>query len=472
MRPSLSVIVPVFNEEAAIGGVVGGIPRDAADEIIVVDGGSADHTADVAREAGARVIVELRRGYGRACATGAQAARCEILAFLDGDGADDPASLPLLAELVSTGRADLALGARGHVEAGALPARAVLGNKLAAGLISARWRQPITDLPSFKVIRRDALLALNMAEATYGWTIEMIVKAARRGYRLAEVSLDYHRRVGGESKVSGNLGTSLKASYAMLSTLARHGFGRGGGQPLIHRRALVLMAKAPFVGEAKTRLAADVGAAPAARLHEAFLRTSLQTAMDACSVVAVMCPDERHAAAVRELAPPQIHVWAQDRPGLMAGISQALARAAAAGAAEVVIGETDSPNLPAGHYQAAFELLAGHIGPRIVLGPCDDGGYYLVGGSALADGVGRELFEGEAYDGSTICRRTAERAAKLGLHVALGPEWYDVDTIGDLDRLRQEVRLSNGDFPDLRQAFAGLDQGGDVVRLEGWHATH
>jgi rSAM/selenodomain-associated transferase 1 len=464
MRPAVSVIVPVFNEECAIGTVVRGVPRDLTAEILVVDGGSGDATVEVAREAGARVIVERRRGYGRACASGAQAARGDILAFIDGDGADNPAALTHLVELVAGGKADLALGARWPMEAGALPAHALLGNKLAAALISLRWRQRISDLPSLKVLRREALLGLGMTEATYGWTIEMIVKAARRRYRLAEVPIDYRRRMGGESKVSGNLGTSLKAAGSIVSTLARHGFGRGQGQPLIRRRAIVLMAKAPFPGEAKTRLAATVGPEAAAQLHQAFLAASLDTATSACHSVALMSPDERHAGRLRQLVPEGVQVWAQDRPGLMAGISQAFRRAAEAGAADVLVGETDSPDLPLAHLETAFELLAGHTGPGIVLGPCADGGYYLVGGTGLDDRTARALFEGEAYDGATICARTAERARQLGLQAVLSPEWYDVDTADELRRLEAQLETApDGQADGLRQALRGLRQGAGVL---------
>ena len=460
MRPTVAVVIPVFNEEAAIGRVVSEVPHELVDEIIVVDGGSRDRTAEAARDAGARVLVEHRRGYGRACASGVQAARSDILAFLDGDGADGPAALGQLIAFVANGKADLAMGARGRMEAGALPAHAVLGNRLAAGLISARWGQRITDLPSFKVLRRDTLLALNMTEATYGWTIEMIVKAARRGLRLAEVPLDYRRRMGGESKVSGKLSTSLKASWAILSTLVRHGFGGGSaGQPLVRRRAVVLMAKAPIPGEAKTRLAAGLGAETAARVHEAFLRASLRTARDACEVVAIMAPDERHAELLRPLMPEGVGVWAQQRPGLMPGISQAIERAIRSGASDVVVGETDSPNLPVGHLQAAFELLE-RPGPGIVLGPCADGGYYLVGAVGLNDAVARSVFEGEAYDGSTICQRTAERVRGLGLWVELAPEWYDVDRIDEFERLRTELEQApEGHLRELREALASLDEG-------------
>lgn len=473
MRPTIAAIIPVWNEEAAIGQVVSALPRDLVDETIVVDAGSTDRTAEVALQAGAKVIVERRRGYGRACATGALAAKSEVLAFLDGDGADDASALPKVLAPVTEGRAQLALGARVPVDAGALPVHSILGNKLAAALISARWRQPISDLPSFKVIRRADLLALSMSEATYGWTIEMIVKAARRGYRLSEVALEYHRRVGGESKVSGNLSTSIKASGAILSTLARHGFGRSSGQAILGSRAIVLMAKAPFPGEAKTRLAADLGPENAAEIHRAFSALSISNAVHAVApgdIVALMCPDERHAGALGSFK-QRAQVWAQSRPGLMAGISEAFERAAALGAGAVIVTETDSPNLPAAHIGAAFETLE-RPGPGIVIGPCTDGGYYLVGAKALDDANARALFEGEQYDGSTICERTAARARALGFWVEFAPEWYDVDTVDDLKRLREDLSLSvdAGYFP-LRDLLASIDQPA-VLALQNPNAPH
>lgn len=472
-RPSVAVIIPVWNEESAIGYVVSELPRDGVDEIIVVDAGSSDRTPQIAADAGARVIIERRRGYGRACATGAQAARADVLAFLDGDGSDDPTALPKLLAPVLHGQARLSLGARRPVEPGALPAHAMFGNKLAAGLIGARWRQRISDLPSFKVIRRADLLALGMSEATYGWTIEMIVKAARRGYPIAEVPLDYRRRIGGESKVSGNVGTSVKASRAILSTLGRHGFWRATAKPILQACALVLMAKAPFPGEAKTRLATALGAAVAADIHRAFLDVSTRKArgtLGSGDVVAFMCPDERHGAALRD-EQPGVVIWAQERPGLMAGISQAFQRAAALGAGSVVVTETDSPNLPAGHLAAAFEALE-RPGSGIVLGPCMDGGYYLVGARELGDVTARDLFEGEQYDGATICQRTAERARQLGLWVEFAPEWYDVDTLDDLRRLRSDLETAHTE-PErrLRDLLADIDQPA-VLALDDPDAAH
>ena len=228
--PTIAVIIPAVNEEAAIGDVIRAIPRDLVTEIIVVDGGSRDATVHLARRAGARVVTEPRRGFGRALATGVAATTSDLLAFIDGDGSEDASALPRIAMPIARGEADLVLGARTHAEPGALLGHQRLGNAIACSLISLRWHQRITDLPSFKAIRRHDLLALGLTEATYGWTVEMIVKAAQRGWRIREVPLTYRRRIGGESKVSGNAVASLGASVAILRVLVRHVVGAGAGR--------------------------------------------------------------------------------------------------------------------------------------------------------------------------------------------------------------------------------------------------
>ena len=221
------VVIPVLNEAEAIGRVVSAIPRGIVSEVVVVDGGSRDATAAVAEDAGARVVVERRRGYGRACATGVVNSSAEVIVFLDGDGGDDSTKIPSIIEPILHGEAELVLGRRVSLESGSLPFYARVGNVVAALAISLIWRQPIHDLPSFKAIRRGDLVALGMTEATYGWTIELIVKAARRRLRIREVPIAYHARIGGVSKVSGNLNASVKAAVSILSVLARHAVGRG-----------------------------------------------------------------------------------------------------------------------------------------------------------------------------------------------------------------------------------------------------
>ncbi len=233
----MAVVVPVLNEETAIGAVVAGIPRELAADVVVVDGGSRDRTAQVAQAAGARVVVERRRGYGRACGTGAAATSAEIVVFLDGDGSDDASALPRILEPLLRGEADLVLGTRTQIERGALPFYAQAGNMVAARMITLLWGQRVTDLPSCKAMGRANLVSLGMTETTYGWTTELIVKAARRRLRIREVPLVYRQRLGGESKVSGNLWASTRAATAILRVLVRHGLGRAdvgrSGHPLL-----------------------------------------------------------------------------------------------------------------------------------------------------------------------------------------------------------------------------------------------
>ncbi|HEU0166734.1 MAG TPA: DUF2064 domain-containing protein, partial [Chloroflexota bacterium] len=176
---------------------------------------------------------------------------------------------------------------------------------------------------------------------------------------------------------------------------------------------LFIMAKAPFPGEAKTRLAAALGDEAAVQLYTGFLLDSVDNAIAVrAEAVTIMCPDDRHRGALIDLLPPDISVCAQPRPGLMAGISAA---AAAAAGEPAVITEADSPDLPPGHLTACFTALAALPKAGIVLGPCSDGGYYAVGVRGVTSEVAEELFERERYESETICRRTAERAAQLGL---------------------------------------------------------
>lgn len=213
----VAVIIPVFNEAGAIGRVVAEVPAAVADELLVVDGGSTDGTQAAARAAGATVLRQRGRGYGAACLTGAGDADAEVLVFLDGDYSDPPGQIERLLAPLRAGTADLVLGSRerGRMAAGALPVHARLGNKLAVLLLRLLYGLSVTDLPSFKAIRRDHLLALGIRDLHYGWTAELIARAARRRLRIAEVPIDYRVRIG-ESKVSGTLTGSARAGYAIL----------------------------------------------------------------------------------------------------------------------------------------------------------------------------------------------------------------------------------------------------------------
>ena len=220
----ISVIIPALDEAESIVHVLASIPREQIIEILVIDGGSRDGTVNLAQQAGAKVILEPRRGYGRACARGAAAAQGDILVFLDADGADD---LQRLADLVSPildGAFDMVLGSRlaGKLEPGAMPWHQQVGNKLAALCIRWLYGLPVTDMSPFRAVRRESLLDLRLEEMTYGWPTEMIVKASRRGWRICEVPVSCHRRLGGKSKISGTFRGTVFATWLILSTIFRY----------------------------------------------------------------------------------------------------------------------------------------------------------------------------------------------------------------------------------------------------------
>jgi glycosyltransferase involved in cell wall biosynthesis len=226
-RTRIAVIIPTLNEEASIGEVLAEVPRDIVHRIIVADGGSSDATAVRARLAGAD-IVEAGRGYGRACLAGAQAAKnADILVFMDGDGADDPSAIPRLVAPIEAGLCDFVIGSRvsGIAERNSMAwyqrwAGFSLGLAMGA-LYGVRY----TDLCAFRAIRRDALRSLGMREMTYGWNLEMQMRAARAKLRIREVPVNNRRRLGGVSKVSGSLRGSLKAGIRILVTFGRLALG-------------------------------------------------------------------------------------------------------------------------------------------------------------------------------------------------------------------------------------------------------
>jgi glycosyltransferase involved in cell wall biosynthesis len=226
---SVSVVIPALNEEESIGSVLAAIPRDAVAQTLVIDAGSSDDTAAIAQAAGAVVIHEPRRGYGRACAAGTAAARGDVLVFLDADGADDPVQIPDLLAPILAAEADLVLGSRLAEEMApdAMPWHQQLGNRLAARLVRWLYSLPLTDLSPFRAIGRESLLGLGMEEMTYGWPTEMIVKAARKGLRIVEVPVRYRPRAGGRSKISGTVRGTVLAAYYILRTIFRYAWGKG-----------------------------------------------------------------------------------------------------------------------------------------------------------------------------------------------------------------------------------------------------
>jgi glycosyltransferase involved in cell wall biosynthesis len=219
----VAVIIPTYNEAAAIGGVVAAIPRDIVGRIIVADGGSSDGTADIARRAGAEIL-DAGSGYGRACLMGAQAADgADIIVFMDGDGADDPAFIKDMVAALRSGNYDFVIGsrARGQCEPGSMGSHQFLIGVVAGALIKLFYGVRYTDMCAYRAIRRDTLLQLGMRERTYGWNLEMQMRVARAGLRVLELPVVYRRRAGGESKVAGNLRGTIRAGSRIIATFAR-----------------------------------------------------------------------------------------------------------------------------------------------------------------------------------------------------------------------------------------------------------
>ena len=233
----VSVIIPTRNEAQAIGRVLNDIPRDLVNEIIVVDSCSSDETPAIAARMGARVISEARRGYGRACLTGlANANAPDVVVFLDGDYSDRPAELPLLLTPIVEGRADISIGSRlaGARATDALPWHSMFGNWLGARLINALYGLKITDLGPFRAARAEALRAVDLQETTYGWAVELILKGAIHGFRIVEVPVSYHPRIG-KSKISGTVKGTVGAGWYILSRIVYFYFRRrrtGSPQPV------------------------------------------------------------------------------------------------------------------------------------------------------------------------------------------------------------------------------------------------
>ena len=222
--PHVAAVIPVLDEETAIGDVVAGALAHAG-AVVVVDGNSRDETAARARAAGARVLIEPQRGYGRALRAGIAALgpETEIIVLIDGDGSDRVELIPqLLAPLVA-GEADFVHGTRleGEREPGALSLAQIVAGHLAGALIRTLYGVRYTDMSPFRAIRRDTLEQLGMREETFGWNLEMQMRAAARGLRIVEVPVGQRRRQGGVSKVSGDLRTAVRVTFVLAATFIR-----------------------------------------------------------------------------------------------------------------------------------------------------------------------------------------------------------------------------------------------------------
>jgi glycosyltransferase involved in cell wall biosynthesis len=223
--PVVSAIIPCLDEETAIGQVVTVVLAQNVSEVVVVDAGSKDRTVERATEAGARVVVELQRGYGRAIQAGIAAVRddADIIVFLDGDGSDPGEFIPALVAPIIAGQAVFVLGSRvrGIRDPGSLAPQQLLAGHIGGLLLRLFYGARFTDLSPFRAIRRDALKSLGMKEETFGWNLEMLMRVAAARLPVLEIAVGQRRRIGGASKVSGNLTAGLKAAWSISTTFIR-----------------------------------------------------------------------------------------------------------------------------------------------------------------------------------------------------------------------------------------------------------
>lgn len=221
----VAVVIPALDEERSIEAVVRSVDRSTVSQILVGDNGSRDRTAELARAAGADVVVVPERGYGAACAAALERidASIDIVVFMDADGSDDASEMPALLEPIMRNEADLVIGSRplGDIEPGALTPQQRVGNWLATFLIRILFRHRYTDLGPFRAIRSTTLDEIGMRDRRYGWTVEMQIRALQIGARVVEVPVTYRRRIG-KSKISGTLSGVLKAGFWILYTIAKY----------------------------------------------------------------------------------------------------------------------------------------------------------------------------------------------------------------------------------------------------------
>jgi rSAM/selenodomain-associated transferase 1 len=357
---------------------------------------------------------------------------------MDADGSDDPADAARIAHRVLSGRADLAVGsrARGATESGALTFQQRVGNAFGALALRMLYGARVSDLGPLRAIRREALLRLEMREMRYGWSTEMLAKAARAGLRIAEEPVAYHQRIAGKSKVGGTLRGSVMASAHILRTLCR--YTRWNPSPQTNavtgslRQALFIVARTPIAGQTKTRLGACIGHEATAALYSAFLRDLSARFAEAAARDGYdlywyyTAPDEMD----RALAEKMFAAAAPDGGALLRQVGRNFSQRLRHGFQTlqqrgyhriVVIG-SDSPHLPATWVQEAFAALRHD---DVVIGPARDGGYYLLG--LRSDAEPLDLFTGVQMSAPDTCARTIERARLMTLSVAYTPRSFDVD---------------------------------------------
>lgn len=432
----IAVIIPALNEEQSIGRVVSALPR-WVDDVIVVDNGSTDRTAEIARAHGARVVGEPVRGYGMACLSGIAALEDpDIVVFMDGDFSDDPEDMSLLVDPIISGEADLVIGSRtrGQREPGSLTPQARFGNWLACVLIRLFWNITYTDLGPFRAIRASRLKRLGMRDRDYGWTVEMQIKAAREGLRVREVPVSYRRRIG-ESKVSGTLKGALAAGVKILSTIFLAAVDSRSRRASL-RDQVIVFTRYPEPGKTKTRLIPALGPEGAATVQRQMTEHTLARIRELAKKRSVSV-EVRYEGGSRRLMRrwlgQDLSYCRQGGGDLGARLNRAFCDAFAAGMERVVIMGADCPGLTGEIIERALAALEQS---DVVLGPALDGGYYLIG---LRRPI-PDLFANVSWGTAEVLEQTRRIINRIGLSSVLLEPLGDVDRPEDLPVWEREVQ--------------------------------
>ncbi|MBI1374374.1 MAG: DUF2064 domain-containing protein [Phycisphaera sp.] len=427
----IAVVIPALNEEASIGKVIEAIP-EWVDRVVVGDNGSTDRTVAIAMGRDATVVIEPRRGYGSACLKAlAELKRDEpdIVVFLDADFADDASRMVELVRPIIEGTADMVLGSRtrGDAEPGALTLLQRYGNRLPCVLMRWLWGARFSDLGPFRAVRWSALKRLEMDDADWGWTVQMQVRAVRKGLRCVEVAVPYRRRIG-RSKISGTFTGVIKAGTKILYTIFAEAT-RGLRVATPARERLIVMTRWPEPGRTKTRMIPALGEDGAAALQLNMTRHVLRW-IDALRWRRPFGVEIRYAGGDDELMQRdfgrQRAYVPQGDGDLGARMSRGFGEAFDDGVSAVAMIGCDCPSVTGDVIRDAFSEL--HRGADVVLGPANDGGYYLIGLSRM---VG-DLFVGVDWGTDRVMTQTLAKCHTLNLRVTTLEERHDVDVPDDL----------------------------------------
>ncbi|MBI5250434.1 MAG: TIGR04283 family arsenosugar biosynthesis glycosyltransferase [Desulfomonile tiedjei] len=425
----VAVIIPALNEEKAIGKVMAAVP-EWVDDVILVDNGSTDNTPTIAAEHGARIIFEPRRGYGSACLTGISCLENpDIVVFLNGDYSDRPEEADLLVDPIIVGRADLVTGSRvlGNREAGALTPQAVFGNWLSRKLIAPLWKIRFTDMGPFRAIRFTALQRPGMCDPDYDWTVEMQIKASKEGLRCLEVPVSYRQRIG-KSKISwtikGVVGAGTKILYTIFADALEGFLARKHPEEII-----IVFCRYPVPGKTKTRLIPALGPRGAADYHRFLTELTVDKASDACRDNSRRTVEVHYtgvdARFMSEWLGPHLVYSDQATGDLGQRMNSAFEEVFRNGAKRAILIGTDIMGLSTALLDEALFKLRSH---ELVLGPSQDGGYYLVG---LNRPFG-SLFQGVEWGTNTVMQDTLRIAREHGLAYATVAPLKDFDRPEDL----------------------------------------